>query len=111
MRWWVCSIRRCGQDDPQLDSATLLDAEVGSVFAFGIDAAKDPVSVRAHIGLAGLYASVDGLLTGQENLESIGKLLGPSDRAEDALRQVVGSPAEQDESCGTVIRSRKAPRS
>ena len=40
----------------------------------GIDVVADPVAVRRSIGLAAQDATVDGLLTGRENLEMIGEL-------------------------------------
>lgn len=56
--------------------ATLSRPDSGTVDVAGCDALKDPVAVRARIGLTGQYASVDEELTGRENLTLIGRLLG-----------------------------------
>ena len=56
--------------------ATLSRPDAGSVHIGGADALRDPVAVRRMIGLTGQYASVDDDLTGRENLELIGRLLG-----------------------------------
>jgi ABC transporter DrrB family efflux protein len=65
--------------------ATLLVADSGTVRVGGHDAAADPAAVRSLIGLAGQLAAVDGLLTGRENLDLIGRLYG-LDRAERSRR-------------------------
>jgi ABC transporter DrrB family efflux protein len=65
--------------------ATLLVADSGTVWVGGHDAATDPAAVRSLIGLAGQLAAVDGLLTGRENLDLIGRLYG-LDRAERSRR-------------------------
>ena len=54
--------------------ATLLKPTSGSCRLGGIDAHRDPMAVRALIGLAGQNAAVDDLLTGRENLEIVGRL-------------------------------------
>lgn len=56
--------------------ATLARPDEGSVHVAGYDALRDPVAVRGLVGLTGQYASVDDELTGRENLELIGQLLG-----------------------------------
>jgi ABC-2 type transport system ATP-binding protein len=56
--------------------ATLLAADAGTVRVGGHDAASDPEAVRSLIGLAGQLAAVDGLLTGRENLDLVGRLYG-----------------------------------
>ncbi len=65
--------------------ATLLKPTSGHCRLGGIDAHRDPMAVRALIGLAGQNAAVDDLLTGRENLEIVGRLYQLS-RAE-ALRR------------------------
>ncbi|MDT7724021.1 MAG: oleandomycin transport system ATP-binding protein [Actinomycetota bacterium] len=55
--------------------ATLLRPDAGHATVGGYDIAKDPVRVRAMIGLTGQYASVDEDLSGMENLVLIGRLL------------------------------------
>ncbi|GLY68546.1 ATP-binding cassette domain-containing protein [Amycolatopsis taiwanensis] len=58
--------------------ATLLRPDAGRATIAGYDVARDPVQVRAAIGLTGQYASVDEDLSGTENLVLIGRLLGLS---------------------------------
>src|SRR3954452_16244264 len=69
---------------------TLTEADEGTATVAGLDLRHDPVSVRRRIGLAAQDATVDGLLTGRENLRMIGELhhLGrrlASSRADDLL--------------------------
>ncbi|MDH4276608.1 MAG: ATP-binding cassette domain-containing protein [Acidimicrobiia bacterium] len=61
--------------------ATLLKPTSGRCTLGGIDPHRDPMAVRALIGLAGQNAAVDDLLTGRENLEIVGRLY-QLDRAE-----------------------------
>jgi ABC-2 type transport system ATP-binding protein len=53
---------------------TLTTPDEGTARVAGFDVASDPVSVRRSIGLAAQDATVDGLLTGYENLAMIGEL-------------------------------------
>ncbi len=53
---------------------TLTTPDAGSARVNGFDVVGDPVSVRRSLGLAAQDATVDGLLTGRENLEMIGEL-------------------------------------
>jgi ABC-2 type transport system ATP-binding protein len=53
---------------------TLLDLDKGSAIISGIDLVENPAEIRTRIGLAGQYAAVDENLTGQENLELMGRL-------------------------------------
>ena len=53
---------------------TLTDADGGHAHVGGLDVAADPQSVRRIIGLAAQDATVDGVLTGRENLVMIGRL-------------------------------------
>src|SRR6476469_4115014 len=53
---------------------TLTEPDAGSARVAGHDIATDPVEVRRSIGLAAQDATVDGLLTGHENLTMIGEL-------------------------------------
>jgi ABC-2 type transport system ATP-binding protein len=72
---------------------TLLKPDSGRARVAGLDVQKDARTIRALIGLAGQYATVDELLTGRENLELIG-LLYHLDRpvyrrrAQDALERM-----------------------
>jgi ABC-2 type transport system ATP-binding protein len=53
---------------------TLTAPDAGTAMVAGHDVARDPVSVRRSLGLAAQDATVDGLLTGHENLTMIGEL-------------------------------------
>src|SRR4051794_21560089 len=53
---------------------TLTAPDAGSARVAGADVLADPVAVRRSIGLAAQDATVDGLLTGRENLVMIGEL-------------------------------------
>ena len=54
--------------------ATLLRFDAGRVRVDGYDVVGQAAAVRRTIGLTGQYASVDDLLTGQENLFLLGRL-------------------------------------
>ncbi|MDG5766695.1 ATP-binding cassette domain-containing protein [Balneolales bacterium ANBcel1] len=60
--------------------ATLLPPDGGTARVFGHDIVKDAGLVREKISLTGQFASVDGDLTGTENLKLIARLLGFSRR-------------------------------
>jgi ABC-2 type transport system ATP-binding protein len=71
---------------------TLAVADSGTARVAGIDVNDDPMAVRRVLGLAAQEATVDGLLTGRENLVMIGELhhLGrrvARARADELLRQ------------------------
>lgn len=53
---------------------TLLQPDEGTVTVAGADLAADPNGIRERIGLSGQEAAVDEYLTGQENLEMVGRL-------------------------------------
>jgi ABC-2 type transport system ATP-binding protein len=53
---------------------TLAVPTEGSAKVAGLDVVRDAARVRAQIGLAGQYATVDGLLTARANLELAGRL-------------------------------------
>src|SRR3954464_9471998 len=55
--------------------ATLIGADEGSARVNGHDVAREPARVRESVGLTGQYASVDGLLPGEQNRVRIGQLL------------------------------------
>jgi ABC-2 type transport system ATP-binding protein len=72
---------------------TLLAPDAGTARVAGVDVRTDPAGVRAQIGLAGQYAAVDDYLTGQENVEMVGRLYGLSlrqarRRAADVLERI-----------------------
>jgi oleandomycin transport system ATP-binding protein len=56
--------------------STLLRPEAGRASVGGYDVASQPGAVRRLIGLTGQYAAVDELLSGQDNLVMLGRLLG-----------------------------------
>jgi oleandomycin transport system ATP-binding protein len=58
--------------------ATLLRPDAGHAMVGGYDVVRDAHQVRQLLGLTGQYASVDEALTGMENLQLIGRLLGMS---------------------------------
>jgi ABC-2 type transport system ATP-binding protein len=71
---------------------TLTEPDAGTARVAGHDVATDPLAVRRSIGLAAQDATVDGLLTGHENLTMIGELhhLGRKrahNRADELLEQ------------------------
>jgi ABC-2 type transport system ATP-binding protein len=55
---------------------TLLKPDAGTARVAGLDVVKDAAELRQQIGLAGQYAAVDELLTGEENLTMVGRLYG-----------------------------------
>jgi ABC-2 type transport system ATP-binding protein len=64
---------------------TLLKPDSGSARVAGLDVVKQAAQLRQQIGLAGQYAAVDELLTGEENLVMVGRLYGKP-RAEAKVR-------------------------
>ncbi|MFE7835599.1 ABC transporter ATP-binding protein [Streptomyces sp. NPDC057474] len=82
---------------------TLLRPDHGRVLVNGWNVSEEPEKVRSTIGMAGQYSTVDGLLTGFENLYLIAKLRGVGRRtarrvADDLLSRfrlttVAGRPA------------------
>lgn len=54
--------------------STLLVPDSGRVLINGFDVVKEADQVRSSIGLTGQYAAVDEYLTGEENLQMIGRL-------------------------------------
>jgi ABC-2 type transport system ATP-binding protein len=55
---------------------TLLKPDAGSARVAGLDVVEQAAELRQRIGLAGQYAAVDELLTGDENLKMVGRLYG-----------------------------------
>ncbi len=55
--------------------ATLLRPDSGHATIAGHDLVGDPAGVRRSISLTGQYAAVDDMLTGQENLQMMARLL------------------------------------
>lgn len=68
--------------------ATLLRPDAGSARVAGHDLVREAAAVRRAIGVTGQYASVDGDLTGRQNLRLFARLhrvRGPAGRAADLL--------------------------
>jgi ABC-2 type transport system ATP-binding protein len=55
--------------------STLIPADAGAVTVLGHDVRREAPAVRSGIGVTGQFSAVDGLLTGEENLLLIGRLL------------------------------------
>ncbi|MGW5421068.1 ATP-binding cassette domain-containing protein [Streptomyces sp. NPDC003943] len=67
---------------------TLLSPDSGSARVAGCDVVRDPAGVRERIAVTGQYASVDGDLTGAENLRLFARLLrAPRSRADELLER------------------------
>ncbi|NDZ84350.1 ATP-binding cassette domain-containing protein, partial [Streptomyces sp. SID10115] len=67
---------------------TLLMPDAGTARVAGHDVVRDAAAVRRHIGVIGQYASVDGDLTGRENLRLFARLLrAPRGRADELLER------------------------
>ncbi|MET7734096.1 ATP-binding cassette domain-containing protein [Streptomyces sp. NPDC005402] len=67
---------------------TLLRPDAGSARVAGYDLVREPAAVRRAIAVAGQYASVDGDLTGRQNLRLFARLhrvRGPAERAAELL--------------------------
>jgi ABC-2 type transport system ATP-binding protein len=58
--------------------ATLTRPDAGTAQVMGCDVAAEPRAVRRQIGVTGQFATIDGTLTGAENLVLQGRLLGLS---------------------------------
>jgi ABC-2 type transport system ATP-binding protein len=61
--------------------ATLIRPDAGHATVAGHDLLADPVGVKRSISLTGQYAAVDDMLTGEENLRMMARLLHLSPRA------------------------------
>src|ERR1700749_4631074 len=61
--------------------ATLLRPDAGTATVTGHDLLADPVAVKRSISLTGQYAAVDDMLTGEENLRMMARLLHFAPRA------------------------------
>ncbi|WBO67300.1 ATP-binding cassette domain-containing protein [Streptomyces camelliae] len=69
---------------------TLLRPDAGSARVAGHDLVREAAAVRSRIGVTGQYASVDGDLTGRENLRLFARLhrvRGPAVRADELLER------------------------
>ncbi len=69
---------------------TLTKPDAGRAVVAGHDVVRSPEAVRQRVGLTGQYAALDELLTGQENLEMIGRLYHlPRDVARRRARELL----------------------
>jgi ABC-2 type transport system ATP-binding protein len=69
---------------------TLTKPDAGRAVVAGYDVVRAPEAVRQRVGLTGQYAALDELLTGQENLEMIGRLYHlPRDVARQRARELL----------------------
>ncbi|MGW6569004.1 ATP-binding cassette domain-containing protein [Streptomyces sp. NPDC054975] len=67
---------------------TLVAPDAGSARVAGCDVVRDPAGVRKRMAVTGQYASVDGDLSGAENLRLFARLLrAPRARADELLEQ------------------------
>ena len=55
--------------------STLIQADAGAANVMGYDLRREAGAVRGVIGVTGQFSAVDSLLTGEENLLLIGRLL------------------------------------
>src|SRR6266446_4765667 len=55
--------------------STLIPADAGTATVMGYDLQRDAGAVRGVIGVTGQFSAVDDLLTGEENLLLMGRLL------------------------------------
>lgn len=62
--------------------STLMKPDGGEVAICGFDVQRQPDHVRQSISLTGQFSSLDGILTGRENLMMIAKLRGVSNPAQ-----------------------------
>ncbi|MER5933181.1 ATP-binding cassette domain-containing protein [Streptomyces sp. NPDC002054] len=85
--------------------ATLTAPDSGTATVAGVDVVRAPAAARRLIGVTGQYASVDGELTGRENLRlfaRLGGLRGPAGRARaDELLDRFGLAEAADRVAGT----------
>ncbi len=71
--------------------STLLKPDAGRATVGGFDVVTQAPEVRRRIGLTGQNAAVDEMLSGEENLYMIGRLLGiPSRDARSRARELLG---------------------
>jgi oleandomycin transport system ATP-binding protein len=85
--------------------ATLLRPDEGRATVGGYDVVRQSGEVRRLIGLTGQYAAVDELLSGQENLYMIGRLLGiPVKDARERAAALLAS-FELSDAAGKIVKT------
>jgi oleandomycin transport system ATP-binding protein len=85
--------------------STLLQPDSGRAVVGGYDVVRQPREVRRLIGLTGQYAAVDELLSGQENLYMIGRLLGYSARDARARARELLEAFDLAEAAGKYVKT------
>jgi ABC-2 type transport system ATP-binding protein len=85
--------------------ATLLRPDAGTLEVAGIDALRRPAQVRQVIGLAGQFAAVEPAMTGRENLELVGRLLGLKHQRARAAATAVLDQLQLTEDADRLVRT------
>ncbi len=85
--------------------ATLVRPDTGTATIAGHDLLSDPVGVKRSISLTGQYAAVDDVLTGQENLEMMGRLLRLSRRQARARARALLAEFDLDDARNRRVRT------
>jgi len=83
---------------------TLQSPDAGDIRVAGVDAVADAAQLRERIGLAGQYAAVDDMLTGEENLVMVGRLYGMSRKEAKARAGELLTRFELTEAAGRVVK-------
>jgi oleandomycin transport system ATP-binding protein len=84
--------------------ATLLAPDAGRAFVLGRDVVAQPQRVREVIGLTGQFAAVDDLISAQENLYLVGRLLGLRPRAARTRESELLAAFGLSDAAGTKVR-------
>ncbi|MFF3752785.1 ATP-binding cassette domain-containing protein [Streptomyces sp. NPDC002018] len=84
---------------------TLIAPDAGTARVAGHDVLRDPGAVRRAIGVTGQHASVDGELTGRENLALFARLLGIRGAAGRARADELLERFELTEAADRVVRT------
>ncbi|UUY04003.1 ATP-binding cassette domain-containing protein [Svornostia abyssi] len=85
--------------------ATLLRPDGGSAQVLGHDIVRDADAVRQRISLTGQLASVDEDLTGRENLQLLGRLLGYSGKQAGARSDELLHAFGLDDAAGRLVKN------
>jgi ABC-2 type transport system ATP-binding protein len=84
---------------------TLLLPDAGRAEVAGFDVIRDPQRVRARIGVTGQSATMDELLTGRQNLETVGRLFHlPSAQARRRADELL-ERFEMTDAAGRLVRT------
>ncbi len=85
--------------------STLLRPDSGRAVVGGYDVVREPAKVRGVIGLTGQYAAVDELLSGEENLYMLGRLLGSSRSSARARSKELLEAFDLSEAAGKYVKA------